>query len=320
MCYSAMIEADYRKYVRLFGATIDLREFVNLFWHRRHVNASLHIPKAMEAAFADPQTAGESEIKLLIDGWHEQQALHLQQLLFEQKTRLVEAERKLAVRPTQTWAEHRRIATKKIAWAHDKMASLRRPTLVAEDSRIYPASYAPVLVMENGRRVIKPMRYQCRPAGKPASHDRQFPGTYNARRDSLPNYWRGLFGVSHGIVVMGAFYEHVNQHRSEGRELAAGETPQGVVLEFRPQPAQDMLVACLWSHWQQPGQPALLSFAAITDEPPPEVAAAGHDRCIIPIKPEHIDAWLSPDTADLSAQYRILDDRRKPLYEHRLAA
>jgi putative SOS response-associated peptidase YedK len=64
----------------------------------------------------------------------------------------------------------------------------------------------------------------------------------------------------------------------------------------------------------------VLSFAAITDEPPPEVAAAGHDRCIIPIKPENVDAWLDPKQGDLSVMYAILDDRERPYYEHRLAA
>ena len=63
----------------------------------------------------------------------------------------------------------------------------------------------------------------------------------------------------------------------------------------------------------------LLSFAAITDEPPPEVAAAGHDRCIVPIKAAHLDAWLSPDE-DLAKAYAILDDRARPYYEHRMAA
>jgi putative SOS response-associated peptidase YedK len=81
-----------------------------------------------------------------------------------------------------------------------------------------------------------------------------------------------------------------------------------------------MLVACLWSRWNAPGEPDLLSCAAITDEPPPEVAAAGHDRCIVPIRPEHIDAWLRPDPGDLAAQQAILDDRARPYYEHRLAA
>ena len=93
-----------------------------------------------------------------------------------------------------------------------------------------------------------------------------------------------------------------------------------VVLEFRPRPTQDMLVACLWSRWSAPGEPDLLSFAAITDEPPPEVAAAGHDRCIVPIKEEDIDAWLRPGSSNVAAQYAILDDRQRPYYEHRLAA
>lgn len=117
-----------------------------------------------------------------------------------------------------------------------------------------------------------------------------------------------------------AFYENVNRHRMEGRELAPGEALENVVLEFRPRSTHDMLVACLWSRWTAPGEPELLSFAAITDEPPPEVAAAGHDRCIIPIRPEHVDAWLSPDPSNLRALYDILDDRERPYYEHRLAA
>jgi putative SOS response-associated peptidase YedK len=56
----------------------------------------------------------------------------------------------------------------------------------------------------------------------------------------------------------------------------------------------------------------------ITDEPPPEIAAAGHDRCIIPIKPKHIDAWLNPSS--MAESFAILDDRERPYYEHRLAA
>jgi len=120
--------------------------------------------------------------------------------------------------------------------------------------------------------------------------------------------------------VANAFYENVNRHRAEGRELASGETVENLVLEFKPRPTQDMLVACLWSRWTAPGEPDLLSFAAITDEPPPEVAAAGHDRCIIPIRAENVDAWLNPDPRKLDALYAILDDRERPYYEHRLAA
>ena len=142
----------------------------------------------------------------------------------------------------------------------------------------------------------------------------------NARRDNLEGFWKGIFGYTHGIAVVNAFYENVNRHRAEGRELGADEAAENVVLEFKPRPTQNMLVACLWSRWTGSGEPDLLSFAAITDEPPPEVAAAGHDRCIIPIRPEHVDAWLNPDPANLPAQYAILDDRVQPFYDHRMAA
>jgi plasmid stabilization system protein ParE len=51
-----------------------------------------------------------------------------------------------------------------------------------------------------------------------------------------------------------------------------------------------------------------------------QVSAAGHDRCIIPIRPEHVDAWLNPDPANLAALHVILNDRERPYYEHRLVA
>ena len=157
------------------------------------------------------------------------------------------------------------------------------------------------------------------PAGKPAVYDTRYPGCYNARRDNLEGFWKGQFGVSHGLMLVNAFYENVSRHQAEGRVLGVDETEQNMILEFRPQSGQDMLVACLWSHWTGSDAPELLSFAAITDTPPPEVAAAGHDRCIIPIRHEHIDAWLNP-AGNLAAMQAILDDRERPYYAHRMAA
>ena len=50
------------------------------------------------------------------------------------------------------------------------------------------------------------------------------------------------------------------------------------------------------------------------------MSQAGHDRCIVSIQPDNIDAWLNPDAANLKAQHAILDDRERPYYDHRLAA
>ena len=319
MCYSARIEADYRKYVKLFGADIDIQEFVRIYWERQD-GSKAKLPKAMDAAFSDPHSDDERRIKTLVDEFEAGQVTKLEQDLFKQRARLADAERTLLVKTTKAATESQRIATDKIESILARLGDLRRVELKPRDSRIFPGHYAPVMVMENGRRVIKPMRYQCRPAGKPAFYDTKYPGTYNARRDNLEGFWKGLFGYSHGLILASVFYENVSRHRLEGRELADGEEAENVVLEFNPDPSQDMLIACLWSHWQGPGQPDLLSFAAITDDPPPEISAAGHDRCIIPIKPENTDAWLNPDAANLAAQYAILDDRNRPCYAHRLAA
>lgn len=319
MCYSARIQADYRKFVRMFGATMSIGEFARLFFERA-AGSKAKIPKALEDAFSEPQSDAEREVKALIDRFNAEQVTKLEQDLFRQRTRLADAERALQTKVTKAAAESRRIAADKIAWTRGKLDDLQRTEPQVRDSRIFPGHYAPVMVMENGKRVIKPMRYQCRIAGKPASYDVKFPGTYNARRDNLEGFWKPLFGYSHGILVVNAFYENVSRAKIEGRDLAEGEKDENVVLEFRPNPAHDMLVACLWSRWSARDEPDLLSFAAITDEPPPEIAAAGHDRCIIPIKPENIDAWLNPDATDLATQYAILDDRDRPYYEHRLAA
>lgn len=319
MCYSADVIASHKKFVRWTGTHISLKDFHELYF-RRSKGEKVKIPRGMDAGFAAPQDDEERAIRALIDEFNRAEAARTEQELFKQRTRQANAERVLLAKPTKAAQESLRIASDKIGKCMTKLEDLRRTEAKPRDSRIYPGYYAPVMIMENGQRVIKPMRYQCRPAGKPASYDVKYPGTYNARRDNLGGFWKGQFGCTHGIMVVNAFYENVPLHKALGRELAPGEAPQNAVLEFRPKPPQEMLVACLWSRWTAPGEPDLLSFAAITDEPPLEVASAGHDRCIIQIRPENVDAWLNPDPRNLAEQYRILDDRPPAHYEHQMAA
>jgi putative SOS response-associated peptidase YedK len=313
MCYSAQIRAEYKKYFRAYDARMDIGTYAELFWSRLE-DARVKIPKAMEEEFSFPENDQVRHIKAAIDRYRTQQTSTLEQELFKQRKRLADAERTLLTKTTKVATESKRIATSKIDWAMSKLADMRRKDLKDIDSRIYPGYYAAVMVMENGERVIKPMRYQCRPAGKLAFYDTKYPGTYNARRDNLEGFWKGQFGYGHGLMVVNAFYEHVSQPTGDGEET------QNVILEFKPRPVQDMLVACLWSKWRSDGEPDLYSFAAITDEPPEEIAAAGHDRCIVPIRPENIDAWLQPNPSKLADLYAILDDRERPYYEHRMAA
>jgi putative SOS response-associated peptidase YedK len=307
MCYSSQIVAEWKKYRRHYSVEISVRDYFDLFW-RRGQGDKVKIPKGMEDSFRKPESDAERDIQALIEQCRAAETSRLEQELFKQRRRLADADRALATKPTKKATDDNRIATSKVSQIVTWLADIQRADPKPRDSRIFPSHYCHVIVSENGKRVLKPMRYGCRPAGKPAFYDTKYPGTYNARRDNLEGFWKGQFGHHHGIMVATCFYENVDR---DGKN---------VVLEFRPDSAHPMLVACLWSRWTAPGEPDLLSFAAITDEPPAEVAAAGHDRCIVPIKPENIDAWLNPASADLAASYAVLDDRERPFYEHRLAA
>lgn len=49
------------------------------------------------------------------------------------------------------------------------------------------------------------------------------------------------------------------------------------------------------------------------------MAAAGHDRTIIQIKRELIEAWLTPEGRTADELQAILDDRPEAYYEHQVA-
>ena len=310
MCYSAMIQAEYQVYVRKYGATMSLEEFALNVWNEPNRKAKKKRTRAMEDWLAGtdlwPQIRAERAAK----------ETAAQQELFKQSKRKADAERALQVKVTKKAQDDVRISTDKISKLKLELDDLQRSEPKPRDARFYPGMYAPVIVLEDGKRVIKPMRYHCRLPGWTEAIERKFPGTYNARRDSISRVWPKLFGVRHGVMVVTAFYENVERHKMEHRDLAPGEESQNVRLEFRPEPAHDMVIACFWNESPDDGG-HLLSFAAITDDPAPEVAAAGHDRTIIEIKPERIDEWLTPGQP--AAVYQeILDDRPEAYYGHRI--
>jgi putative SOS response-associated peptidase YedK len=308
MCYSAQVEQKFAQYVRLTGAQIDVEQFAELYGPR-WVPENIRIPRVVDRWFDHPATDGEKKIHALILANDSATIATLEQELFAQKKRLADAERKLAEKPTKAASESRRIATDKADKIVKKLAAIKDTRVRLSDSRIFPMQYAPIVINDHGRKVIRLARYHCRLPGKPASVDRQFPGLYNARRDNIEKYWGNAFGSTHALMLAESFFENVDR---DGRNA---------VLHFVPRPAETMLIACVYSTWKDPqGEPDLLSFAAITDEPPPEVAAAGHDRMIINIKPENVNAWLSPEGLSTAQLQGILGDRQLPYYEHEVLA
>jgi putative SOS response-associated peptidase YedK len=312
MCYSAQLQAAYMRYLRETGAEMDIDQFVEICGARVS-DSSIRIPRAVERWFDEPKTDGERRIKAFIDQFTAAETTKLEREVFAQKKRLADAERTLASKPTKAAAESKRIATDKIDKAITRLDRLKAVKPHPAEARIFPLNFAPIVMQVGDRRLIRLARYHCRKPGEQAFIDRKLPGLYNARRDSLGKYWKDLFGASHAVMLVDSFFENVDR---QGKNQ---------VLHFIPKPAGTMLIACLYAEWKDPqdkdnsGAP-LLSFAAITDEPPAEVAAAGHDRMIINLKPEHLDAWLKPQGRSLEELQTILGDRQTPYYEHEVMA
>ena len=102
------------------------------------------------------------------------------------------------------------------------------------------------------------------------------------------------------------FYENVDDGKGGNKKI-----------QSRPRTGEPTLVACLWSKWADPAgvEPDPYSFAAVTDNPEPEVAAAGHDRTIVNLKPESVEAGLTPKGRGNEELMALLDDKRHPFYE-----
>lgn len=302
MCYSALVQSGIRALERKLGVTVDPEWYVRTF-----CGPARKRPRAARAFELDVLEHGPPEAAAAIREWDAAEIATLEQEIFRQRRRVANAERSLQGKATKKAQEDVRIGSAKVAQAKRRLEELKQPVAASTLGRIYPDYFCPVAVMEGGRRVVRPMRYRCRLPGWTEAVERKYPGTYNARRDNLGKSWGKVFGHAHGVVLATAFYEHVDR---DGHDA---------VLEFKPGNGQDMIAACIWARARDRDGHEFLTFAAVTDDPPAEVAAAGHDRCIIPIKPGHVDAWLQPD-GDLAAMQAILDDRERPYYEHRLAA
>jgi putative SOS response-associated peptidase YedK len=310
MCYSAQIESKWKRYVREMEARWDLPVFHELFDRRLTEPGRYRLPRGFDLEFADPQTDAEAAIKGLSDRYRKTQGSKLETEIFTQRKRLADAERKLAVKETKGALESQRIAGTKVSQAMEKLGLLRDDRPHEDDYRIFPRNFAPIILMRGADKVLVPARYLLRKSGALPVMDDKLSGNYNARRDNLTKFWRNEFGTTHAVMAVRSFYENVS-----------GADGANQVLHFTPKDAGVMFIACLYADWHDPktGE-RLLSFAAVTDDPPQEVRAAGHDRMIIRLTPENVDRWLTPQGRSDAELQAILSDRQPAYYEHRVAA
>lgn len=215
------------------------------------------------------------------------------------------------------------------------------------DDRIYPMYYAPIIYKKDNELVIEPMRYSTfspLPMRKYTS--------YNARRDNLTSpFWADAFGKNHGFIVIKAFYEWVavknlikagvvklEQIKEEFRKKSEERKKQllekgkkyyptknelqeaifkDIIIEFKPEKNEDLLVPVIFNSDPAKENP-FKGFAIITDEPTPEIKAAGHDRCPIILAYDAIKQWLKAADKSNEEIQIILRQNIKHFFKHQL--
>ncbi len=240
MCYSAEVYVEYEQYRERFqDVAMDLKAYVKTFWWDRGLNPIAN--KAPRALFRELKKIGPPDLKENLEEAELEYIASLQQEINAQQERVDIAEAKLATKVTKKSQEDVRIGSKNVEKAQKRLDEIRKTDSSGGGSRVYPGVYVPVMLVEDGKKILRPMRYQCRVPRVPSSFDRKFPGTYNARRDNLEGYWKKLFGFNHGLIIATKFFEHVRDNEDKN-----------ITLEFKPSTGDVMLIPCLYSHWTDP--------------------------------------------------------------------
>jgi putative SOS response-associated peptidase YedK len=238
MCYSAQVESKWKRHVRDMEARIAYSDFLELARLRLADPTQYRLPRGFDLEFADPQNDEERTIKGLSDQYRKAQITILETEIFAQKKRLADAERKLAGKETKAATESKRIAETKVKQAMGKLALLTDDRPHSNDYRIFPRSYAPIILVRNGEKVMVPARYLLRQPGKPAFMDDKLSGNYNARRDNLTKFWRREFGATHAVMAIRSFYENVTGADGHDR-MVIRLTPANVERWLTPQGRSD---------------------------------------------------------------------------------
>jgi len=237
-------------------------------------------------------------------------------------------------------------------FSHFERASAENPGKFPPlEDRIFPGYYAPVIYPAQGVLQIGLMRYGAYPPPH-VTNPNQYT-TFNARRDNLTSpFWEGAFMRHHGFVVAEAFYEWVKvtdllrtervslaevkqeftkiAEERRQRLLQAGKkykpTPtelkdpreRRIVIEFQATVTQDILMPVIFSMKKLADGHTDKGFAIVTDTPPPEVLAAGHDRCPLALTPDAVKQWINAEGQNPKQLDDILNQRAPLTFQHGL--
>lgn len=192
------------------------------------------------------------------------------------------------------------------AYASRSQADPKKFKPMADNLQIFPNYWAPIIVSHNNNRIALPMRYRLRPSGSTQELPAKY-NMFNARLDSLTrsSIWSKIFMKNHGLLIFKHFYEWVIDKKTKKKKLIC----------FKPKEQNLMWSPVLFDYIKDENGSTLFSFTLITHEPPLEVLEAGHDRCPIFLREEHIDNWLRPHHKTVREIENILLDKPEVVYE-----
>jgi putative SOS response-associated peptidase YedK len=161
----------------------------------------------------------------------------------------------------------------------------------------FPWMLAPVMVREQGRRIVKMMRFGMVPywdkgiekPGKPmynarsetAAEKREFAQSYRERRLLVP---------------LDRFYEWVVRDGMKNK----------MRIRLEPRDGKHLMAAGLWHRWTSPAMETFEAFTILTGTPPRTILEAGHDRCPLFLMESAWDAWMEEGEKDPQELRKIL--------------
>jgi putative SOS response-associated peptidase YedK len=308
MCYSAMIEADLRELQRVFGAKIDWSSFDEAYAIRGQYSQAM-IPSGLDSyIIQNAETASQKRLAKMAKEHYQQEIDKFSKKLkkYEQDVKDFELKIKNGSKAKDLKEKlEKRKAT--VEWHKEKIEYYEKIEETGAP-RVFPNFYAPVIIQSGKDHLIKLMRYHLCPKNGKELNAFQY-NLFNARRDKLleSRTWKPVFGKQHAIFPFYRFYESVE-----------GKNGEAKIIYFQPKDENIMWAASIYEE-AKISAGSLLSFAAVTDEPPPEVAAAGHDRCPVFLSKEHFENWLDPKNISKEDLVKLLRSVVPTVFKHQAA-
>src|SRR5690606_7397253 len=124
MCYSAQVNAEFKKFVRATGSDMDIDTYVKVFWWQQGLDPRKRpkVPRGLERGIRGCATPELSEMVREWDVWGAAQ--HGRGIVVR-RGGVADAERTLQAKETKKAREDVRIGTNKVAAAQRRLDSLK---------------------------------------------------------------------------------------------------------------------------------------------------------------------------------------------------